>query len=835
MKILEKGPAKASSVNHRPTVKGKYFFVGRRKLYTRGVTYGTFRPGEEQTFFPAPDVVEKDFATMAELGINAVRTYTTPPRWLLDAAARHGLYLLLGLAWEQHVAFLENQDQVKSIQRRVRDDVRHCAGHPAILAYAIGNEIPAPMVRWQGRRKIERFLESLYRVVKREDPAALVTYINYPTTEYLQLPFLDFVCFNVYLENQDSFSNYLARLHNLAGDRPLCLAEIGLDSRRNGEMEQADSLDWQVRRAFADGCAGAFVFAWTDEWYRGGYDIEDWDFGLTRRDRSPKPALSRVCQAFREIPFPPDTRWPFISVVVCSYNGARTIRDTFEALQELDYPNYDVIVVNDGSRDATASIARDYPFRLIETENRGLSNARNTGMAAARGDIVAYIDDDAYPDPHWLTNLAATFLRGDYGGVGGPNIAPPGDGLIADCIANAPGGPVHVLLTDRIAEHIPGCNMAFRRSALLEIGGFDPIYRAAGDDVDLCWRLQERGYTIGFNPAAVDWHHRRNSVRAYWKQQVGYGRAEALLERKWPERYNSAGHLSWSGRLYGKGLTRALTIGRSRIYQGSGGNALFQSIYQPAAGIPSSLPLMPEWYLLVLALGALSVLGVFWTPLLLALPFLAISIGAVLGQAIISGARASFTSEPLSGGTRLGMRVLTALLHLLQPMARLNGRIRHGLTLWRRRGPCGWALPLPRSRTVWSEDWQEPQQWLQVFRASLKGTGAVAVPGGDYENWDLEVRGGLLSSIRLRMTVEEHGAGRQLLRFRCWPRLSFRVLGLLLVLAGLAGLAAWDLAWIAAGVLGLLAALLVYRFILEGSTAMAVALRSLPNSADGGS
>ena len=76
-------------------------------------------------------------------------------------------------------------------------------------------------------------------------------------------------------------------------------------------------------------------------------------------------------------------------------------------------------------------------------------------------------------------------------------------------MAHAPGGPVHVLLSDEVAEHIPGCNMAYRLDRLRAIGGFDPRFRIAGDDVDICWRLQERGWTLGFSPAAVVWHHRR--------------------------------------------------------------------------------------------------------------------------------------------------------------------------------------------------------------------------------------------------------------------------------------------------------------------------------------
>ena len=141
-------------------------------------------------------------------------------------------------------------------------------------------------------------------------------------------------------------------------------------------------------------------------------------------------------------------------------NGTRTIRGCLDGLRKLDYPNYEVIVVNDGSTDGTGEVAAEYGFKVINTTNHGLSSARNTGMRAAKGEIVAYIDDDARPDPHWLTYLAYTFLTTDHVGVGGPNLPPPEDGPIAACVANSPGGPVHVLLTDQEAEHIPGCNMA---------------------------------------------------------------------------------------------------------------------------------------------------------------------------------------------------------------------------------------------------------------------------------------------------------------------------------------------------------------------------------------
>ncbi|MCE3267029.1 MAG: glycosyl transferase, family 2 [Solirubrobacterales bacterium] len=786
---------------------GKFLFDGDKKLYLRGVTYGTFRPGEDDSGYPDPARVDADFQEMALNGVNAVRTYSVPPGYLLEAAARHGLWVLIGLPWEQHVAFLEERALADSIEQRVREGVRACAGHPAVLGYAVGNEIPAPIVRWHGKRRVERFLRMLYEAAKDEDPDALITYVNFPTTEYLQLPFLDFHCFNVYLETDRQLESYLARLQNIAGDRPLVMAEIGLDSRRHGEERQAESVEGQVRVSFATGCAGAFVFAWTDEWHRGGYEVEDWDFGLTDRRRRPKAALAAVRRAFREVPFGPLAEWPKVSVVVCAHNGAGTLRWCLDGLRNLDYPDYEVIVVDDGSADSTAEIARECGFPAISTPSLGLSSARNTGLEAASGEIVAYIDCDARPDRDWLRYLAAAFRASDHAGVGGPNVPPP-DGWVADCVANAPGGPVHVLLSDREAEHIPGCNMAFRRQRLIDVGGFDPRFRAAGDDVDVCWRLQERGETLGFSAGAVVGHRARDSVRAYWRQQIGYGRAEALLERKWPAKYNAGGHHSWAGRLYGNGVADGLLPRRWRVYYGRWGSNLFQAMYKTGPPTLGSLALIPEWYLVIALLAALSALGALWTPLLAALPLATAATGLLVAQAFAGGRRAN---QGMPRRRRRGLRsfLLTTSLHMLQPLARLCGRLRSGLTPWRWRGPGSHSFPRPRSWTLWSESWRSLEGWVGSLEHALRQGGTAVVRGGDFDRWDLELRGGLLGRTRILTAVEEHGHGRQLVRFGFRPRPTWGAL-LLVAFFGLAAIpAALAGAFAAAAVLGLILALVL--------------------------
>jgi GT2 family glycosyltransferase len=655
--------------------------------------------------------------------------------------------------------------------------------------------------------------------------------VNFPTTAYLDLPFLYFAAFNVYLEEQEKLAAYLRRLQNIAGDMPLVLAEIGLDSKRNGQIAQAHSLDWQIRTAFREGCAGAFVYAWTDEWYRGGQPIEDWDFGLTTRRREPKPALHTVRSVMAEMPFKNSRQWPKFSVVVCTYNGSRTIRDTLDHLARLDYPNYEVIVVNDGSTDSVPEILKDYDVQVISTPNQGLGQARNEGLAAARGELIVYIDDDAYPPPPWLKYLAYAFLRSDHACIGGPNYVPPEDGWVGQCVADSPGGPLHVLLTDEIAEHVPGCNMAFRRSRLAAIGGFDPIYRTAGDDVDVCWRLQDQGWTVGFSGAAMVWHHRRATVKRYWRQQVGYGKAEALLERKWPARFTALGHMTWAGQIYGRGLPRPALVERPRIYQGTWGLAPYQGLYTPPPNHLLSIALTPEWLLLAAIMFGVGLLGVLAAPFTWAfLPFVAmaaVSITQALRGAV--EARYLLRARGLLPVARLRSFSLIALMHLLQPAARLWGRLKHGLTPWRRR-PTRLPQGTPSTTTIWSEIWRAPQDWLTDVNDELAKAGAIAGSGGDYDEWDLRIRGGLLAGARLLMAVEDHESGKQNVRFRT----SFSASRLLpaLGIAGAVGVVTMAFAgsWLGAGVFAALLGAVVWQAHRDWRSAsgeIAVALGAL--------
>ena len=441
------------------------------------------------------------------------------------------------------------------------------------------------------------------------------------------------------------------------------------DATADGEAHQADLLDWQLETALERGVAGTCVFSWTDEWWVGDAAVEGWQFGLTAADRTPKPALetARSWNGLTVADLHDD--WPSMSVVICAFNAEATLDECLRHTCALDYPDLEVVVVDDGSTDATADIARRHPrARLLSIDHGGLSVARNEGFRAATGDIIAYLDSDAYPSPEWPYYLALGFDGRSVAGAGGPNVPPEDDPVGAQVVARAPGGPVHVLTADDRAEHIPGCNMAFFRYALEEVGGCDPVYTSAGDDVDLCWKVLDRGYEIGFHPAALVWHHRRPGLRPYLRQQRGYGKAEALVEARHPDRFSLIGSARWRGRIYN---TLVPFQGRQRVYRGPFGAASYQSVYQGGGhgldiahqvGIPAAAVT-----LLTLPLAALS-------PWLL-LPTL-VALCGVLTLGAIDAVR-SRPPRTLRKG-RLRFRLAVAAHHVLQPLVRWWGRTRTG-------------------------------------------------------------------------------------------------------------------------------------------------------------
>lgn len=764
------------TVDCRVLVEGKFFRAGTQKFYLKGVSYGPFAPNRQGEPLPEPAQVRRDFAQIRALGGNAVRVYYPPPVWFLDEALALGLRVFVDVPWDKHRCFFEDWQAQKQAEDRVAKTARELGGHPAVFAISVANEFPVDIVRFYGHKRVEQFVETLLAKVKEEAPDCLATFVNYPTTEFLNPPSCDFLCFNVYLHDPEKLGGYLDRLQHIAGNRPLVLGEYGVDTLREGKAEQSRLLKEHVHRVFRHGLAGSFVFAFTDEWFTGGHEINDWAFGITDRNRSPKPAASLLAKAWASAPFPEpatnrfQTDYPKVSVVVCSYNGGATLRECLDSLMRLDYPDYEVILVDDGSTDHTPEIAKDFPQVVcIRQENRGLSVARNVGAFQATGEIVAYTDSDCVADEHWLRYLVQAMRDQNVEAIGGPNITPPSDGIVARCIAASPGNPSHVMLDDHYAEHVPGCNLAIRRDVLLELGGFDAQFRQAGDDVDICWRLLDAGMRIGYAASAMVWHHRRATVSAYLKQQRGYGRSEALVHFKHPRRCGTFGRSSWRGIIYGDGAV-GLPLMPETIYHGRFGLAPYQTIYRHNEYGLWCCVLSLEWHLaaaFVLLLGLIS-----WPWVLLSAGMWSLS----LGMAVHSAVRA-----PLPRKFPWWSRPLVGCLYLLQPLIRGWHRQTHLLRHMLLPVIPGEAKELARKQVrrisgcvrdlyFSSDRGQGRNQLLSTLVEEAARCGWRGDFDDGWSTFDVKLVGDAWHDIRIRTATEELGWPNRFTRARCLVR-----------------------------------------------------------------
>jgi len=766
-------------------VRAKFFFEGDEKFFLKGVTYGPFAPDAEGHFVGNPAQARRDLEMMLGLGINLLRLYHVPPGWFLDICREMRLRVLISIPWAEHIEFLNNRAARRQVVQTIREAVLKNHGHEAIFGYFVGNEIPTTMVRWLGARRVIQFVEYLISVARQADPRPLYSYASYPPTEFLLPSNVDFYSFNVYLERQLDFERYLARLQNLADSKPLIMGEFGLDTIRKGEEMQAAVLDWHLDCVVRGGAAGTIFFSWTDEWFTGGFDITDWAFGLVTRERTPKLACETLRKKLLGEGFITQRislkSCPRVSIIVCSYNGGKTLNACLESLDELKYPDFEVILVDDGSKDDTAEIVRKFQadragkaaaggralpdFIPIVQRNMGLSYARNAGAAAATGAVFAYTDSDCMADPDWLFYLIGTLTSGDYAGVGGPNISPPAVDWVQASVAAAPGGPQHVLLSDVVAEHIPGCNMAFHRWAFEAIGGFDTEYRKAGDDVDFCWRLQTSGQVIAFSPAAIVWHYRRFTLKAFRKQQEGYGEAESMLRFKHLIFFGPTGTIKWKGQIYGAPRFTWL-LNRPIIYHGVFGHGLFQSIYPtPQSDIAAYLSSI-EWLVLTVFIFLVSI----EVPALRIVPYLMFGGTFLVALSYMMHARIEAKFDTIRA------RLLVAFLALAQPWGR--GWARYFTWLKYKHTPQ--AVIAAREEGVsgvntrgcisrldfWNEKGAGREQLLTEVFALLETEGWRYSADTGWKDWDVQIYGNQFWSITVRTVTEYHGGPKCLTRVR---------------------------------------------------------------------
>lgn len=792
-------PLSTGAAVGRVVADGPDFRLAGAKWELRGVAYGPFKPNARGEHFPPDETLAKDFSHIRRLGFNSVRVYELPTEAVLREARRQDLRLIAGIPWTDHTDFLTEAEAWAEVKRRVVEAAERFSRSDRVSVLLVGNEIEKTLVRWLGPPRVKRAMEELVSLAQKAAPDCLVGYATYPSTEYIIPDNADLVAVNVYLEKPEAFERYMRRLINRANGRPLLLSEFGLDAGAHGEEKQTAAYQWMLPLCRRLGVAGSVWFSYTDEWFRGGEEVTGWSFGLVDEHRRERPACQVVNPAL-----PTTIVGPLMSVVVCTRNGGSTLADCLSSLQRQRRVNYEVIVIDDGSTDDVPQIAASHStVRYERQDHAGLSAARNLGMKLARGEVIVYTDDDCRPDEDWLWRIAAALDDPRWVAAGGPNLPPPPRSEVERCVAAAPGGPCHVLLNDEEAEHLPGCNLAIRKSALEDIGGFDPVFRAAGDDVDVCWRLREAGGKLRFVPGAFVWHHRRLTVGAYLKQQRGYGHAEALLMKKHPSRFGSFGGARWRGLIYGDG-GGALPPTEGSIFHGPYGTGAFQVIYA-AAGFG-------WWHWLA------GVLWVAFAALLLLLGW-GTAAAVLAGLAIFFAARCAahqWQSARMSGAEQaLRLWMLCLLQPIVREWARLRGMISTGA-----RPSFKTTLPdiippiRPRKRTLrlavlnyWSATGKGRDEWLSSLREVLAEKKLTPREDDGWRWFDVE------SAPLAWLTVTEyHGGPRKLTRIAVLSRIGWKSLLLPAVIA-IAGAAASlpALYWSGGAVIAALAIVLRHR------------------------
>ena len=223
---------------------------------------------------------------------------------------------------------------------------------------------------------------------------------------------------------------------------------------------------------------------------------------------------------------------PKVSVVVPAYNAEATMAPLLESLLQLDYPDFEVIVVNDGSTDRTREIVLQHPVRLVDQPNRGASAARDAGLRVASSEIVAYADSDVAVTRDWLGHLVKPFSDPEVAASTGQTIFLRNEKCTSWLRSmDIERRNAHRRTFTRLAN---GPNSAFRRAVLLDVGGFNPRWYHA-EDTEVSYRISQKGYKIRYVPEAIVHHvpeeNWRNYLRKRYRDAKAFTRILARYSR----------------------------------------------------------------------------------------------------------------------------------------------------------------------------------------------------------------------------------------------------------------------------------------------------------------
>jgi cellulose synthase/poly-beta-1,6-N-acetylglucosamine synthase-like glycosyltransferase len=224
---------------------------------------------------------------------------------------------------------------------------------------------------------------------------------------------------------------------------------------------------------------------------------------------------------------------PFVSVIVPVRDGESTIAACLDSILATDYPEdrREILVIDNGSSDGTAALIRSRPVRCLREPRRGVSNARNRGIAESRGEILAFVDADCLVEPQWLTELVRPFGDTDVGAVAGDLQHVDPTTAAERQAARLLGNWQRFAFTSNPAYPITA-NAAYRRDVLERIGGFDP-HMTRAQDVELGLRFQERsGRRLAYAERATARHRNRTTQLGFFRQQLGWAYGAGLVGAK---------------------------------------------------------------------------------------------------------------------------------------------------------------------------------------------------------------------------------------------------------------------------------------------------------------
>jgi len=237
-----------------------------------------------------------------------------------------------------------------------------------------------------------------------------------------------------------------------------------------------------------------------------------------------------------------------VSVLIPTRNNEKTIEASLRSVSRQTTSDFEVVVLNDASTDRTLEVAArfakgDERFRVYSHgESRGISAARNFLLDKARGDIIVFLDGDAFSPEDWLEKLIRPFEDPEVGCTGGPDKVPPDHPLLLRCIDYS----MHSFIGsgrmrksgNPLVRYLPAaCNMAIRRDVLDRVGHFDESFKTRGEEKELANRIRKAGFRIVYVEEAWVWHWRRGTLPAFWKQTFISGKVRVDILRNAPEAF----------------------------------------------------------------------------------------------------------------------------------------------------------------------------------------------------------------------------------------------------------------------------------------------------------